>query len=79
MRYYPTFHDLKSGCKPTIYDTSCRVLYSNYTIYDMSHIRLYAICRCFSQRNGRVAGVYKEFTNDRKASYRSGKVKKLNV
>ena len=59
MRKYATFHDLISGSKPTIYDNSCQAVYSKDTIYDMSYMRLYAIYRCFSQRNGRVADVYK--------------------
>ena len=47
------------GSKPMIYDISCLVVNSKYTIYDVSYIRLYATCRCFSHRNGRVAGLYK--------------------
>jgi len=41
--------------KPTIYDFTCWVVYSKYA---MSHMRLYATCRCFSQQDGRVAGLY---------------------
>ena len=46
-----------NGSKPTIYDFSCQVVYSKYTIYEVSYVRLYATCRFFSQRIGRVAGV----------------------
>ena len=48
------------GSKPTILDVSCRVVYSKYTTYDVSHMQLYATCPCFSHRNGRVAGVYRK-------------------
>ena len=46
------------GIKPTIYDILGQVVYSKYMIYDVLHMRLYATCRCFSHRNGRVAGLY---------------------
>ncbi len=54
IRPYTT---LINGSKPTIYDISNWVVYSKYTINDMSYMRLYATCCCFSQRNGRVAGL----------------------
>ena len=57
MRQYATFHEKKYGSKPTIYDIECKVVYSEYTTYDMSHMRFYATCRSFSHRIGRVAGV----------------------
>ncbi len=44
--------------KHTIYDILCQVVYSKYTIYDVSYMQFYAIFCSFSQKNGRVAGVY---------------------
>ncbi len=43
--------------KPTVSKISCQVVYSKYMICDASYMRIYATCRGFSQRNGRVAGV----------------------
>jgi len=60
MRPYATICDFikpKYGRKTSIYNISCWLVYSNYTIYDVSHMRHNATCRCFSQRNGRVAGI----------------------
>ncbi len=45
------------SCKPTTYDISCSVIYSKYAIYEKSDMRFYATSRCFSQQNGRVAGL----------------------
>ncbi len=45
------------GSEPTISDASCQVVYSKYTMYDVSYMRFHATCRGFSQRNGRVAGL----------------------
>jgi len=58
---YATVYDLpwpKCGRKPTTYNISCEIVYCKYTIFDVSYIRLYATCRCYSQVNGRVAGLY---------------------
>ncbi len=58
MRQYATYHDKVYSSKPTIYDITYRVKYSEYMTYDVSHIRYYATCRSFSQGIGRVAGLY---------------------
>ncbi len=45
------------GSKPTTYNISCQVVYSKYTIYDVSYMQFYTTCRSYSQRNDRVAGL----------------------
>ena len=57
MRQYARFHEKNYGSKPTIYDIGCKVVYSDYMAYDVSHMRFSATCRSFSHRTGRVAGV----------------------
>jgi hypothetical protein len=57
MRQYATFNDKVHGSKHLICDITCRVEYSKYMTYDVSHMRFYATCRSFSQGNGRVAGL----------------------
>ena len=47
----------KQGSISTIYDVMCRVMYSKYTTYDVSHMRFYATCQSFLHRIGRVAGL----------------------
>ncbi len=58
MQQYATHHDKVYGSKPTICDITCRVEYSKYVIYNVSHIRFNATCCVFSHRIDRVTGLY---------------------
>ena len=46
------------GITVMLQDSKMKYKELKYTVYDVPYMRLYTTCRCFSQRNGRVAGVY---------------------